>query len=262
MSRTVSFQVTKPTTKTYLNMLIYGAPGSGKTTLAATAQDVPEMQNVLYIDVESGSLSIAHRSDIDVVRIYNYAQFSKVHEFLRLHCQYRDAGDDGKLAGLAEAVGAEPKPYNTVVIDSLTEIQKQVMYMLLGIEVGHAQLDLIPETPEFREWGQSAEMMRLLVRSFRDLPMNVIFVCAEQEVENERKQLLRRPALPGKLGTEIMGFLDVVGYLATAHGEDGDLRRRLYITPGRTFQAKHRFSQAVVGYFDDPTMAQVWQVRQ
>ena len=200
------FTVVKPSTQRYLKLLIYGAPGTGKTTLAGTAQDVDEMKDVIFIDVEAGALSLAGRDDIDVVRVTSYMQFAKVYEFLKLHCQYRDVGDSDKLHDLHEKIGADPaKIYNTVVIDSLTEVQKQIMYMLLGVQIGQMNLELVPDTPEFKEWGQSAEMVRLLIRSFRDLPMHVVVVCAEAEGENERKQRIRRPNLPGKLAGEVQG---------------------------------------------------------
>jgi hypothetical protein len=263
----MSFLISKPAAQPYLKMLIYGPYGAGKTTFASTAQDIEPMQNVIFIDAESGSLALSHRQDIDVIRITNYQQFARVHEFLRLHCQLRDRGDKKKLLELAQKANpdaTEATEYRTVVIDSLTEVQKFVMYMLLGTNIDTANLEFPPETPQWAEWGQSAEMIRLLVRTFRDLPMHVIFVCSEQEKEDERKRIIRRPNLPGKLGGEVQGFLDIVGYLATARGGDEDegLRRRLYITPGNTFQAKHRFFNAEEGYFDNPSMSDLWGLLQ
>lgn len=256
-----TLQVTKPAEEHYLKVLIYGPFGAGKTTLAGSAETIAQMCDVLYIDVESGSLSLVGQ-DIDVLRINAYQDFSQIYEFLRLHCRYRDAKEGAK--GLADAnarIGALPdKRYRTVVIDSLTEVQKTLMYMLLGTSIGGTRLDLIPESPEWKEWGQSAEMIRLLVRSFRDLPMHVIFVCSEQEVQ-DGGNLVRRPNLPGKLSGEVQGFLDVVGYLRAAPAsEDGTVMRRLYITPGRTFSAKHRFRNVNVDFIEDVTMDDLYNL--
>lgn len=252
---------TSKATRQYLKVLLYAPPGTGKTYLAGTAQDVEAMQNVIFVDVEAGAMSLSHRDDIDIVRVHSYSQFSKVYDFLRMHCRYRDADDMENLTKLNQRFGADPeKEYHTVVIDSLTEVQKQLMYMLLGMDVGSANLEMIPQTPEFKEWGQSAEMIRLLIRAFRDLPMHVIVVCAEAEYEDERKRRVKRPNLPGKLAGEIQGFLDVVGYLATARGgENNELNRRLYVSPGNTFQAKNRFGTDV-DYIDDPEMNDLWEL--
>ena len=51
----------------YLNMLIYGNPGVGKTTLLGTAQDHPETTPMLLIDVEAGVTTLRKRKDIDVI---------------------------------------------------------------------------------------------------------------------------------------------------------------------------------------------------
>lgn len=263
------FSISQPNRTQFLKMMVYGQPGAGKTTLAGTAQDVASMQDVLFIDAESGTLSLSDRDDIDIIRISAFPQFSRVYEFLKLHCSYRDANNIPKLEELQRSAGANPnKRYHTVVVDSLTEVQKLVMYYLTGRAVGIGTLDSIPSQPQFKEWGQSAEMIRMLIRSFRDLPMHVLFVAAEMEVENigqNGKQLLKRPSLPGKLSNEAQGFLDMVGYLAVAHIaiEEGgtELRRRLYLVPGRTFQAKHRFAKEGVEFIDNPTMSSLLETQ-
>ncbi|MCA1799956.1 MAG: ATP-binding protein [Actinobacteria bacterium] len=246
--------------------LFYGNYGTGKTTLASTAQDVPEMRDVLFIDAEAGDTSLSHRDDIDTITIANYGQFARVFEFLRLHCKARDEGDLatlGKLEAHFKGLDApvppkEVRKYNTVVIDSITEVQKYCMYQLLGVNVGEYELDAEPTQAQFAEWGKSAEMIRLLVRSFRNLPMHVIIVAAENTVEDETKKQIKSPALPGKLSKEIQGFLDVVGYLVASRADaEGGIKRRVWLEPGKTFDAKSRLQWLKVAYIDDPTMAMI-----
>lgn len=231
------------------------------------------MLDGLFIDAESGDMSIED-SLLDVVHVSKYSQFARVYEFLKLHCRAREMDDTAALAKLegqfrgryvdgvfVPAEVTTPKRYHSVIIDSLTEIQKMAMYQLMGVTIGDVALDMEPDNPQFKEWGQAAEMIRLLVRSFRDLPMNVLIVCAEQVVQDEKKQMHKLPALPGKLAKEIQGFLDMVGYLVSAPNEQGIISRRLYLQPGRTYDAKNRFKHYDGAYIDNPSMAAIQAIR-
>lgn len=251
--------------KKYLKLGVYGPYGSGKTTLAASAADVEPMGDVLVIDAESGEMSIEDER-VDVIPTTNFPQFARIYEFLKLHVAIRDTGDLEKLARLESKFKGgikidTPKHYNTVIIDSLTEVQKYCMYQLLGINIGSQALDLEPESPEFKEWGRSREMIGLLVRSFRDLPMHVIIVCSEDRVQNEKKQFVAEPNLPGKLSLDIQGFMDVIGYLVSSPAsEGGEQQRRLYLAPGKTYAAKNRFKGWTGSYIDNATMAKLYEL--
>lgn len=252
--------------KRYSNTLLYGDYGVGKTTLAASASDVPEMRDVFFVNAEGGDESILGHYDFDSVDISSFTQFAKMYEYLRLHCKYRDMYVKDKsseakswLIKYEEMLKGEeilePKLYHTVIVDSLTEVQKYCMYQLLGIKVGEYSLDLPPSQPEWTEWGQSAEMIRLLVRTFRDLPMHTIFVCAMGSEQDHQKKYHYGPLLPGKLANEILGFFDTVGFMVAGPTEGGDMHRRLWLEPGQTFKAKNRFRDFKDRYIDYPTMA-------
>lgn len=252
----------------YLNAIFYGDYGVGKSTLIATASEVPEMGHMLFINAEAGDEAVAD-FDVDIVDVSNFAQFARVHEYLRLHCKLRDEFVKDKneearkklikyealLKGMEEDEIEEPTLYYSVGVDSLTEVQKYCMYQLLGITVGEHALDLSPENPQWGEWGQNSEMIRLLVRSFRDLPMHALFVCARSQEQDHQKRYHYNLLLPGKLANEVQGFFDVVGYLVAAPTEGGEMTRRLWLEPGQTFKAKNRFRHFEGRYIDNPTMA-------
>lgn len=254
--------------KRYGNYLLYGDYGTGKSTLSASASLVPEMSKVLYINAEAGDESIKHY-DIDIVDVTNFSQFARVHEYLRVHCDLRDRYIEEKdkdakaklikyeatLKGLEQNEVEEPTLYRTCVIDSLTEVQKYCMYQLLGIQMGKHALDLTPDPPQWDEWNKSAEMIRLLVRTFRDLPMHTIVVCARAQEQDHQKRFHYYPLLPGKLANEVQGFFDVVGYLVSGSTEGGEMHRRLWLEPGETFKAKNRFVDFKDRYLDNPQMA-------
>jgi hypothetical protein len=247
----------------WLKVLLYGIYGVGKTSLSITAMEVPEMNDVLFVNAESGELSLPN--GVDKVDVGTYATVARVFEFLRLHVRYRDENNEEGLWTLQRRLFGpniyQPerlRKYRTIIIDSLTEVQTYLMYQLLNVDMNNWQLDIAPESPEFKEWGQSSEMIQLQVRLFRDLKMHVIFVCSEQEV-TDNNRLLKRPNLPGKLANKVQGFLDVVGYLDAAINSEGDSVRRLWLQPGHgKFQAKHRFrNHPNLKYIDLPDMKQL-----
>jgi len=267
------FQFTTPLDDEFLNALIYGDFGSGKSTLAATASEVPAMQDVLYIAAEAGEkvlVPYAKNGHLTVVRVGKYSTVARVYEWMVAHCKYRDAGDIEKLrqleAMITGTVPDKPKLFRTVVLDSLTEIQVYLMYQLLGITDG-TPLDLPPDTAEFKEWGQSSEMIKRMIRFFRDLHLNVILVCSMEEKEDEKKRQLKRLLLPGKLATSVQGFLDVVGFLEKLKVEVSPqyphgYAWRLHMSSGQTFHAKHRFGPDAPPHLDMPTMADLFALNQ
>ncbi len=50
--------------KTTRRIMLYGDSGSGKTQLVGSIQDVPEMADVLVVDIDSGSSTLNSRGDI------------------------------------------------------------------------------------------------------------------------------------------------------------------------------------------------------
>ena len=202
--------------------MVYGGYGSGKTHLLSTASQVLSMGKVLMISIEAGDETTSKFPDTSIVRINQYSQLAEVFEWLRMHCKFRDyeKGNERNQALLKlhnKGFGTELDDpaqvpiFNTVIIDSLTEAQKICMYGLLGISIGNHKLNVVPLQPQFKEWGESAEMIRLLIRSFRDLPMHTLMSVAEQVTENDKKELVYTPLLPGKLSQECQAYFDVVG---------------------------------------------------
>ena len=122
----------------YLKLLIYGNYGVGKTTLACTALEVESMKDVLLINAEAGDLSVDDFEDLDEVTVQTFRQFGRIHEYLKQHCKARDEGDTEKLLTMERQLKQDesitvPRKYNTVIIDSLTEVEALVFNQLLGI---------------------------------------------------------------------------------------------------------------------------------
>ncbi len=249
----------------YLKMCIYGNYGVGKTHLAGTAVEVPELRDVLLINAESGDMTLEAFEGIDEVTVHDFRTLARVYEYLKAHCVARDADDEDKLCELQEkAFGAAPenkaRRYKTVIVDSLSEVEQYSFNQLLGVQ-DTTRLDDEVMAAEFKEYKQNHSMVLRLVRNFRNLPMHVIFTCAEAYIQDEQKRQKFSLDLTGKLAKKVQGFMDMVGYLVvgTPPDENTAAPRRLHVTPSGTgkFDAKHRYANFKKAYFDNPSIKMI-----
>jgi len=254
-------------------MLVYGPYGVGKSTLAGSSVDVTGMRDVLMVDAESGDLvlqdnpRIVAADEIEHVRVSNFLQVARVQEFLKAHCVRRDRNDvdgmravEAMLKGVAPADIKEPRRFRTVIVDSLSEIEAYCMYGLLKINEGELLTGAADEidVARFDEFRKNNMMIQVLVRAFRDLPMHVLFVCAQQYTQDELKRFHYGPQMTGKLSAQIQGFVDIVGFLRSGTvDETGNAPRRLFVQPIERFDAKNRRASFSGSHFDDPTMTTI-----
>lgn len=236
------------------------------------------MRDILLIDAESGELTLATIDEpewgtyvseyIDSVPVRTFKELARVHEFLKVHCRYRDQdtpeGDaqlkllERKLMGDQYDDERPPRKYYTAIIDSLTEVETYSMYQLLGItdrtRIDEESMD--QGWPEFRK--NQTQILRM-IRAFRDLPMNIIMTGASEYAQNDSKKFVYKPALTGKLAKQCQGFMDIVGFLAIVNNTDGKEVRRMFVKPSERWDAKCRFSSFKEPYWDDPTLKSVLQ---
>ncbi len=222
------------------------------------------------VDAESGDLTLDSEEhnfrNIDHIRVTHYKQVARVYDFLKIHCKLREDGNIEKLKELeARFKGCEPgdivnpRQYNTVIIDSLSEVETFCMYQLLGITID-TKVDEETATAEWTEYKRNHGMIQRLVRNLRDLPMNVLMTCARNYTQDEVKKFHYSPAMTGKLSSQVQGFMDMVGYLTMGQveGDSGDAPRRLFVQPGLKYDAKCRFSKFKKTYYDNPTMGSIF----
>ena len=183
--------VTASEMKRYLNIMVYGDPGVGKTVLAGSAQEVEEMSPVLFLDCEGGTLSLSKTyPEVDVITVSDWDTLQSI---------YNDLFE-------------KDVPYKTVVLDSLTEIQQLSMdHIMSAVQAKKPD----QEAPRIQDWGTQNRNMKTMVTAFRDLEMHVVFNSLPKTEKDKTVGSIRiRPSLSGNtLPVEVPGFMDILLYM-------------------------------------------------
>jgi hypothetical protein len=145
-----------------------------------------------------------------------------------------------------------------VGIDSLTELQKLDMRTVMMEQYNKKPDSTDMFVPSQREWGKSGERVRMIVRAFRDLPVNTIVTALMSSDKDERSGITSFfPSFPGKLRSEIPGFFDVV-CLLTTFSEDGAVHRQLQFAKTQRVVAKDR-TDSLGETMIDPSIPLMWE---
>ncbi|KKM82658.1 hypothetical protein LCGC14_1317240 [marine sediment metagenome] len=233
----------------HLKILVYADPGVGKTYFLGTADSDKRLTPALLVDTEGGTLTIRGKKNIDVVRVRSYDDIVKLIGHLRMP-------DHSKCSH---------RKWKSIMIDSLTELQKQIMQEILRAGfVKNPSKD--PDVAEMRDWGKNAERVRKVVRAFRDLEgYHIIFTLLQREIKDDNSGIVTiKPSLPGQLADDIAGFIDIVGFLQIVReeeskGEDDKktkkvtVYRRMVVQPITRAIAKDR-SDVLGEVINDPTL--------
>lgn len=215
-----ALEVQPPTIIDWLNLLVYGDPGCGKTHMLGTAADSKETSPVLVFDVEGGLVTIRDKN-VDVVVIRTRRELEEGYN--KLHSSIKN----GKLY------------YKTVGIDSLPELAALDMKLIMK-EAYNANPDKVDiDVPSPREWGKCREHIRTIVRAFRDLPCNVVYTAQAGMIKEENQPSKFFPGFAGKLATDVPGFMDIVGYLTTKN-DQGIVTRNMQVLGTNRVVAKDR----------------------
>lgn len=149
----------------WMNVLIYGAFGDGKTHLAGTAALVPEMRDILYISLEGGEktlreiMRLCKNNNVDpstvmVMPIQTYRQFAQIYETLKQHVQFRDSNNinglrmiEAQLRGveLLEKIGWQPKE-----VEPAKVVQEMTQAILALSKDAEKLAELIPSPKKFK----------------------------------------------------------------------------------------------------------------
>jgi phage nucleotide-binding protein len=249
-----SYLITPESFTSRMNILIYGDPGSGKTHLAGTAQDSPQMADVHFFNIDGGLMTLAERGDIRATDIHSVSDLEAE--------MYRIAQGDAKYEGV-----------HTVVIDNISELQTLALEGITSREYASRKRKDKGYTIDqvyLEDYGIAGKQLARVLRGFRDLPVHVIYIAHRKDKMRPGTNVLdeSKPNLTDKLCTSVMGYMDFVWYLYVADEQQTDEQGNMYAEthrylltqPAGGFVAKtrgSRFAERIGGIIRDPRMDEI-----
>lgn len=231
-----------------LKMLVYGDPGVGKTTLAATALNVPQMADILILNIEGGIMSVVEASEVGLHQTPMVKDISSMHELEEVFWYLRTA----------------EHPYRTLVIDSYSELTKICLDAIVEHEVETSTKRHSIDEIWLDDYGTMTKRMRRVTKAIRDLPMHVILTCHAAATQDKDKNEKIVPSLTNKLRESVVGYMDIVAYMYTQIEEteeaDKKLVRGILTQPYGKWDAKDRSPGGRIGIFlENPTMPIIFE---
>lgn len=279
----------------FTNALLFGQSGSGKTTAAAFAANLPGDGITVFINAESGLKKAAlRRLGVDTSKIMIWPDREKGETFTFDSLERL-------LFRLAHALRVRPGSIKVVSFDSLTEGSVSLMEEIttrafdkdnnLSDAQKQRRIAMDKKMRESRfetqlqDFGMMTSQGRTLVRGFRDLPCHFVATALERDDAVSDDGLVKQigPELTPKLSTSVRSYVDVVFRLSAETLKTGPTTQETLITAetqtslrlqtkdrlgvfpvqmmSPTFDRIHRYTQEDLTEDTDPEIARHREIR-
>jgi AAA domain len=204
-----------PPERAYANVLLYGAPKTGKSSGAATAPGL-----VLFLNADLPNATLFARSRDTDGRV-KWAKW-------------------GGLAMLSEVMrSAYQRPtWDTVVLDPIGEAYRRLLEEASNNAV----------RPTLSQYGDVSTHIERFCRFMCEAPVNFVIVAHELSQKDEAEGTFERIAFTGtKAGSEtlsqkLMGMVDIVGYTSAMNVEGEGRKWVAQLVAGKGRQGGDRFN--------------------
>lgn len=191
--------------------LFYGSPGSGKTVAATADKDAIICE--MCTDNSAVVLNMFDRPNVDVVRVEHWVKPENGGTYFME--QFDNALNSGK--------------YTTIVIDNLTDLK----------ELALLEIEQEKKIKDIRQIYQAVyTALKLLVRKAANCSCNIIFTAWDdiEQITLADGNVTNRivPNLPPKVRPQILGLCNIVGQMAKAKDDQGNMRWYLITTDSET----------------------------
>lgn len=199
------------------SILLYGMPGTRKTSVSASIGQVPKFGKILFIDIDQGAEVLAQREEFANVNV--------------LTINSLESGAFAKLNAVIEDITTIDYGYSAVVLDTL-DVAQDVAEK--HFKAKYASSSTSGKKDGFAIWGDLGEWTDEIVRKLHNSTFFTAVITAhakEQTSESGAYRIL--PKLSGSSKDAIAAIPSIVGYLEhTSHPETGE--RHMVATVGES----------------------------
>ena len=213
-----------------LNILIFGEPKVGKTSLAKTLP-VSDDSKVYYLAVDPGQLALRSRKFVigepDEGQQAGEKFFEEAYQHL-LH---------------------EGHKYEWVIVDGCDEIAESILK------------DRLKTQRDARKgYGEMAEYVEDWMKRMRDISgVSTIFITHIECKDVGENQVVYEPMFPGKqIQKQVNAWFDLIGCMRIVKGPDGNNQRVLQFSPDMDTRYKVGDRSGVLSGYENPNLSEVF----
>ena len=211
----------------FLKVLIYGPPGSRKTTLVCQAAK-SNPKSVIFVDVEHGIITLRNkfsRENFPYMLGMRRLKMTRFEQVLDLFWALKE--------------GKYPE-VKTVIIDTFTSLQARHLNENVDA-AAHKDKNRNPFLAVGVDYQINTGAMQRVLTSFRDLPVNLL-ITAHQLEDKDGDRIFVRPMVTPKVYSTLHGLMDVMAFSWNDIDHEGNETNYLQVRPSRRVEAKSRLT--------------------